>query len=109
MLRCVWNETCVDSGVGSVFDVPNRMTFFGNKLYIAGYDGRSVNVCDWVSATNTLSGCMNTGVGEMAAGVVAYSLSNGNTYLYVSVESSRTVRCTITQEDGALSDCNPTP
>jgi hypothetical protein len=50
---------------------------------------------------------MNTDVGGAAAGIVAYSLSNGTTYLFVSVESSRILRCTIAQEDGALSDCNP--
>lgn len=97
----------MDSGAGSVFDVPNRMSFFDNKLYIA--NGPSdVTTCNWDSATNTLSGCVNTDVGGSAYGVVTYSLSNGTTYLFVSVEGSLITRCTIAQADGALSDCNPT-
>ena len=70
-----------------------------------------MTTCDWVSSTNTLSGCVNTDVGGEAYGVVTYSLLNGTTYLYISVGNpvvrKGIVRCTIAPGDGALSECNP--
>jgi len=95
----------VDSG-GIGFKGPTSMTFLDPKLYVVNFNGNSVSVCDWVSATNTLSGCVNTVVGGPASGVAAYSLPGGTaTYLFVSVGSSIR-RCTI--ENGALSGCTAT-
>jgi len=91
----------VDSG-GIGFNGPTFMAFFGPKLYVGKFNARFVTTCDWVSATNTLSGCANTDVGGSASGVVAYSLPGGTaTYLFVSVGPS-IKRCTITPGERAL-------
>ena len=91
----------MDSG-GIGFNGPTSMTFLDPKLYVVNFNGNSVSVCDWVSATNTLSGCANTDVGGSASGVVAYSLPGGTaTYLFVSVGPS-IKRCTITPGERAL-------
>ena len=95
----------MDSG-GIGFNGPKFMAFFGPKLYVGKFNARFVTTCDWVSVTNTLSGCVNTVVGGPASGVAAYSLPGGTaTYLFVSVGSSIR-RCTI--ENGALSGCTAT-
>lgn len=86
------------------------MTFGGNKLYVGNFFGQSVTTCDWVSATNTSTGCVNTvntDIAGSAAGLVTYSLSTGTSYLFVSQLKS-IYRCTIASGNGALSNCIPT-
>ena len=104
--RCVWDESCVDSG-GNDFNNPTFMTFFDQKLYVGNFGGQLVSTCDWVSATNTLGDCVNTDVDGNSWGVVAYSLSNGTSYLFVTVGSS-IKRCTIAPGSGTLSGCTGT-
>ena len=65
-----------------------------------------MSTCDWVSATNTLGDCVNTDVDGNAWGVVAYTLSNGTTYLFVAEPSIK--RCTIAPGSGTLSGCTGT-
>lgn len=92
---------------GTGFSGPVFMTFFGNNLYVANYYDDSVTMCNWVSSNNTLSGCVKTGFGGQATSVATYPLSNGTTYLFVSVDNS-IERCTITPGDGTLSGCTNT-
>jgi hypothetical protein len=108
--RCVWGGNCVDAD-GSGFNGPVFMTFWGNRLYVGNLgdlNGTFVTTCNWVSSNNTLSGCVNTDVGGSTAGVAAYSLSNGTTYLFVTVDFIGIVRCTIAPGDGTLSGCTDT-
>lgn len=51
---------------------------------------------------------MNTAIGGLVVGVVAYSLADGTTYMFVGLEGSGIRRCTIALGDGALSGCTDT-
>lgn len=105
-------DACVDSGLGSIFNGSDGITFnkAGNLAYISNYNRRndnSISVCNVDVSSGDFTAC--TPAGPSIHGPSTNALNQAETLFYITGYSNDTVTvCSVDPSDGTLNSCQAT-
>lgn len=117
---CPINETngtfgaCKDSGVGAIFDFPERIVINSSDTlaYVTNFFGNTVTKCSVNSTTGAFSNCVDSGAGAVFVNPVGISLNSAGTQVYIDNSGnnghptgSNTVTICTVNSNGTLSNC----